>query len=110
MTNNENINELIDKNQLFITTFDNPYDYYVQYDEWLDYDRLMGYYTLEYLGRLITDSPLLSEEENEIEIQNALKSILEWNGTKMYRLIYKDSNGKMAFLDEKDYEKLLKTK
>lgn len=100
--------ELIDKDQLFLTTYDNPYDFYVQFDEWLNYDRLMGYYTLEYLGRLITTSPMISDEDNEIEIQSAIKSIIEWNGSEMYRLIYKDSNGKMAFLDEKEAKKAQK--
>lgn len=73
--------------EIFITTVDNPYDYFKQFDEWLNYDRLKGYFTLEYLGRLVNTAPDLSEEEERNEIERAIDSMIEWNGS-MYRKIY----------------------
>ena len=75
------------KREVFITTSDNPYDYFTQFDEWLDYDRLMGYYTLEYLARIAKLAPDLSDEEEQIEIENSIDKIIEWNGS-MYIKIY----------------------
>ena len=73
--------------EVFITTVDNPYDYFTQFDEWLNYDQLKGYCTLEYLGRLVHTAPDLSEEEERNEIESAIDSIIEWNGS-MYKKIY----------------------
>ncbi len=73
--------------EVFITTHDNPYDYFTQFKQWLDYDRLMGYYTLEYLGRIVKLAPDLSDEQEQEEIESAIDSIIEWNGS-MYKKIY----------------------
>ena len=76
--------------EVFITTFDNPFDYFTQFKEWYDYDRQMGYYTLEYLGRIAKTSSDLSDEDNEEELESAIDSILEWNGS-MYKKIYRQN-------------------
>lgn len=73
--------------QVFITTHDNPYDYFTQFKQWLDYDRLMGYYTLEYLARIVKLAPDLSDEQEQEEIESAIDSIIEWNGS-MYKKVY----------------------
>lgn len=73
--------------QVFITTNDNPYDYFTQFKQWLDYDRLMGYFTLEYLARIVKLAPDLSDEQEQEEIELAIDSIIEWNGS-MYKKIY----------------------
>ena len=73
--------------QVFITTNDNPYDYFTQFKQWLDYDRLMGYFTLEYLARIVKLAPDLSDEQEQEEIESAIDSIIEWNGS-MYKKIY----------------------
>ena len=61
--------------EVFITTYDNPYDYFKQFDEWLNYDRQKGYFTLEYVGRLAKLAPDLSDEEEKNEIENVIDSI-----------------------------------
>ncbi len=75
------------KKQVFITTADNPYDYFTQFDEWLAYDRVNGYFTLEYLARIVKDAPDLSDEQENEEIESAIDKIIEWNG-EMYKKIY----------------------
>ncbi len=72
--------------EVFITTFDNPYDYFTQFDEWLAFDRINGYYTLEYLARIVKDAPDLSEVEEKEEIESAIDKIIEWNGS-LYKKI-----------------------
>lgn len=76
-----------DSKQVFITTVDNPFDYFKQFDEWLNYDRLMGYFTLEYLARIAKTSKDLSDEDERLELERAIDSIIEWNGS-MYKKVY----------------------
>lgn len=75
--------------EFFITTSDNPYDYFKQFDEWLHYDRLMGYYTLELLARVVKTSNELSDEEQQNDLEEAIDTIIEWHGS-FYKKIFKD--------------------
>jgi hypothetical protein len=54
--------------EVFVTTYDNPYDYFTQFDQWLAFDRQKGYFTLEYLARLTSLSNELSDEQEQREI------------------------------------------
>ena len=67
------------KDETFITTKDNPYDYWLQFDEWLSYDHLMGYNTLELLARLIRTSDDLSEQDQEDEFRRAFCTMMRYN-------------------------------
>lgn len=72
---------------VFITTYDNPFDYFTQFEEWLNFDRQMGYFTLEYVGRLARVADDMSDETERLELERVLDSILEWNGD-MYKKVY----------------------
>ena len=72
---------------VFITTYDNPYDYFKQFDQWLNFDRQKGYFTLEYVARLAKVAPDLSEEQERIEMENTFDKMIEWNGS-FYRKVY----------------------
>ncbi len=74
-------------NDVFITTYDNPFDYFTQFEEWLNFDRQMGYFTLEYVGRLARVADDMSDETERLELERVLDSILEWNGD-MYKKVY----------------------
>lgn len=74
--------------EVFITTHDNPYDYFKQFDQWLDFDRQKGYFTPEYVARLARLAPDLSEEEEQIEMENTFDKMIEWNGD-FYKKVYK---------------------
>lgn len=74
--------------EVFITTHDNPYDYFKQFDQWLNFDRQKGYFTPEYVARLVRLAPDLSEEEEQIEMENTFDKIIEWNGD-FYKKVYK---------------------
>lgn len=76
--------------ECFITTFDNPFNYFTQFDQWLAFDRINGYYTLELIGRLARLAPDLSEEEEDSELERVFDFIIEWHGD-LYHKVYKDS-------------------
>ena len=75
--------------EVFVTTYDNPYDYFTQFNQWLAFDRQKGYFTLEYLARLTNLSNELSDEQEQREIESAIDSMIEWNG-KFYKKVYKN--------------------
>ena len=63
-----------------LTTYDNPYDPFDQFDEWLLYDEEMGYQTSSYLGRIARLSDELSDEENNQEVERAIDEIINIHG------------------------------
>lgn len=62
--------------QYALTTYDNPYDPFDQFDEWMLYDEEMGYHSMSYLGRIARLSDELSEEENNQEVERAIDEII----------------------------------
>jgi hypothetical protein len=75
-----------------LTTIDNPYDPFTQFDEWLQFDQSSGYFTIEYLARLTRTSHDLSEADESIAIENAIDEIVTENITGMYRKIEAPAN------------------
>lgn len=71
---------------IMLTTIDNPYDPFTQFDEWLSFDAEKGYYTMEYLARIANTSEELSDDDNELEIQRAMKEIVEIHAHGLYVL------------------------
>lgn len=79
--------------QVSITTIDNPFDYFTQFDLWSAFDHQMGYNTMEYLARIAKISDDLSDESIFNELEFAIDSIIEWNGS-FYKKIYYDESSK----------------
>jgi hypothetical protein len=90
------VNEL--EEALMLTTEDNPYNPFTQYDEWLAFDRQQGYYTNEYLARVVsTINPIvapvaaesyeLSPEEEELVAMDAITQIVLINLTGNYKAV-----------------------
>lgn len=56
-----------------LTTTDNPYNPFTQYEAWASYDEAVcGYYTAAYLGRIVSISPEFSKYEMDRAIENAV--------------------------------------
>lgn len=51
------------KKEIKITTFDNPFSPFTQFDEWYQYDIQKGYDTLGTLSRMTMNSSRLSERD-----------------------------------------------
>lgn len=67
-----------------VTTFDNPYNPFTQYDDWHAFDSQMGYHTPEYLARLVTITDAMSLADQEAAIENAVMEIVKYNLTGNY--------------------------
>jgi hypothetical protein len=61
-----------------VTTSDNKFDPFKQFDLWKAYDEVQcGYYTLNYLARIAAVSPDLTEKEMDRAIEDACDEICE---------------------------------
>ena len=72
----------------FITTKDNPFDYFTQFDQWQNYDMLNGYHTLELVARTVATSGELSEADQKEDFDYAFDKIVEWRGD-LYKKVHR---------------------
>jgi hypothetical protein len=67
-----------------LSTSDNPYNPWTEFDQWNNWDVQSGYYTLAYLARITRTSHELSELDESQAIDIAIQEILDENITGMY--------------------------
>lgn len=72
-----------------LTTIDNPFDPFTDFDNWYKYDTSKGYNTCSYLARIAHTSDQLPEAINQLEIEAAIDEICEINLTGLYRKVIK---------------------
>ena len=75
---------------IWITTTDNPFDFFTQFDDWYQFDESKGYHTCSYVARIAKVSNDLSDLDNEIEIARAIDEILSFNLTRNHKKIEKN--------------------
>lgn len=83
-----------------LTTVDNPFDPFTQFNEWRAFDTQHGYYTSEYLARIVRTSDELSEPDHELAIQQAIDEIVKLNVRGVYKKITMDEG--RAIKEKKD--------
>lgn len=62
-----------------LSTSDNPYNPFTQYEDWESFDEAQGYYSSSYLSRIILDSNELSFEDQSFAIETAIDEIVAEN-------------------------------
>lgn len=83
----------------FLTTTDNPFNPSKNFLEWFMFDVQKGYNSCGLLARFARTSEMLSDEENQIEIEKAIDKIVNINN--LYKkLIVDDSNINIYSTDE----------
>lgn len=65
--------------EVMLTTIDNPFNPFTQFDEWYQFDEEKGYHTCGYLARIMKSSFELSEEEEDRERLEAINEIIRIN-------------------------------
>lgn len=70
-----------------LTTVDNPYDPFKQFDEWYGYDESKGYHTTSYLARIVKSSDELSQEDEDLAIDKAIDEIAKLNILGIYKKV-----------------------
>ncbi len=74
-----------------LTTVDNPFNPFTQYNEWYAYDRNAGYFTTEFLARIVVTSHELSEADQELAIEAAIDEIVRENVLGIYKKVAEPS-------------------
>lgn len=84
-----------------LSTSNNPYNPFVQYDLWEQFDeKVCEYYSNSYLARIAATSPDLSGPENERAVEDAIDEIVEmdlpifdpFSGELVHYIKVQDSN------------------
>ena len=74
-------------NKVMITTFDNPFDPFNDFEHWYLFDMEKGYSTCCLLARFANTSDQLSEEENAFEIERAIDQIIKNDFMNIYKKV-----------------------
>lgn len=73
-----------------LTTIDNPFDPFEEFDSWFDYDSRNGYNSCGLLARFAETSKVYSEDENNDMIEEAIDEIIKTNPLQIYMKVTKE--------------------
>ncbi len=76
--------------RLALTTEDNPYDPFDEFEEWFNFDVTQGYNTCAYLARVTTTSTDLTEADQLEATNEAIREIIELNLTGNYQVVERE--------------------
>lgn len=79
-----------------LTTIDNPYDPFEQFDLWFLFDIEKGYNSCAYLARIARTSDQLSDEENNEEIERAIDEIIKYDFMNIYKKVRKEKENSLV--------------
>lgn len=68
-----------------LTTEDNPFDPFDEFDRWFHFDSESGYHTSGKIARVASVSDDLSDADNTRSIEDAIDLIIEVHPTSNYR-------------------------
>ena len=72
---------------VMLTTIDNPYNPFTEWNEWLQFDLAMGYDTSGYLARVTITSDELSEADQDWAIEDEIDEIVRENVLGIYKKV-----------------------
>ena len=70
--------------KVMLSTVDNPYNPFTEWDKWLMHDNDAGHGSCAYLARVAHTSDELSDSENEDEIERAIDEIIRYDPFNIY--------------------------
>lgn len=73
--------------QYMLTTFDNPFNPFEQFEEWFLFDVKKGYNTCSKLARIANLSEDLSDEEVKVETERAIDRIIQNDFLNIYKKV-----------------------
>lgn len=76
----------MEKNYM-LTTFDNPFNPFEQFDSWFLFDVEKGYNTCSRLDRIAKTSDTMSEKEKEEAMNEAIDEIIKYDPLHIYRRV-----------------------
>ena len=74
----------------FVTTLDNPFSYFSQFDDWYAFDERHGYCTCGLVDRFAKTSNEMSDKDIAEAINDAVDRIVKLNPLGIYKKIVDD--------------------
>ena len=87
--------------QCFLTTTDNPFDPFEQFDEWFRFDVEKGYYSCSRLERIAQRREDETQRESDAETERAIDEIIKYDVTNLYKKVTKETKD---YPDDDDVE------
>jgi hypothetical protein len=78
------------KRSVTITTIDNPYDPFDDFEHWFQFDTEKGYYTSSRVARLTKLRDDMSEVEEDLEVERAIDRLIEIDPLKIYKKVVRE--------------------
>ena len=79
------------ENEYMLTTFDNPYDPFEQFQEWFLFDVGKGYNTCSYLARIVLFHDEMTQKEENEEVERAIDEIIRLNPIDIYKKVCRNT-------------------
>lgn len=70
-----------------LTTIDNPYNPFTDFDEWYAFDEMQGYHTCSYLARIAKTTEDMTEKEEDDAVKEAMNEIIRLNVLGIYEIV-----------------------
>lgn len=67
-----------------LTTFDNPFDPFTQFDDWYQWDERAGYHSTSFLARIVQTSKEISDPDQDLAIEQGIDEIVRENVLGMH--------------------------
>ena len=96
--------------EYMLTTVDNPYNPFTQWDLWYNFDQHAKHYSCEYLDRVSTISEGFTEAESTRELNRAMDWIVKNDPLNIYRKVTKDDFDKIiseGARNKEEYQELV---
>lgn len=74
--------------KVFVTTFDNPFNYFNDFENWFAWDKKMGWNTCGIMADLTGNISNLSPEETATVIEGACKRLVSVDILGIWHLVY----------------------
>ena len=73
-----------------LTTMDNPWNPFDNWDEWYAYDTRVGHHTTAYLARCVHNSDEISLADQHLVIEQAIDEIVQINANGLYKKVTRE--------------------
>ena len=76
--------------QFRLTTIDNPFDPFTDFDKWYAFDEAKGYHSCSYLARIVKTSSAFSDDDQIRETNRAIDEIIKLNPLGIYTKVSRE--------------------
>jgi|GEM_PF-541875 len=88
--------------EYMLSTIDNPWNPFKNFDEWLQFDLSHNYNTLGYIARIAKTDSEMDDETYQKAINKAIYEILKYNPLPIYIRVSEETDTKAIANESKD--------